>query len=523
MGGKDGSLNVDIKPEQAKALCDEFKSASKKCRTHAVVGKMLGGNCGGAGKDGKDFCDGAPTHLVNLCKAEKLKCKTTSKEEAKQKACWEKKMKELKDMANRGSGSGAKKPQGSGSGSTGGSGSSICSIALNAMRDMMKGIDMKKEITKERLKGLCLGYSSMGQMAAQLANCKNDELKKGLANAKKLCPPKQTGSGSGAKKPMTTKKADASQMCAEALKKLSGFRTIQDVKKVSVFKKAALCSVYSQVSTIKRAALKQMCSKSTELKQALAVADALCGAKKPMATKKPGSTGSGSGYVTRIVQKKRVVATQGISIDLTLPTYYKVKADYEVAFLTASGARKADSTVKYTRVAPKSGGRRLAEGTSVATWVLGFDNDYQATAAQAKVSSAKFTEHVAKAAGVKVEAAKATVKVFEVKVTEKVVGSGSGKGKPGAGSGSGGKGKPGAGSGSGGKGKPGAGGLRIRSPNACIELGSDVKIKRVGDGKLGFDANVHVNGAVDVKKLYIDGMSIEDIVRKLVAEALKNK
>jgi len=78
----------------------------------------------------------------------------------------------------------------------------------------------------------------------------------------------------------------------------------------------------------------------------------------------------------------------------------------------------------------------------------------------------------------------------------------------------------------GGKDKPAAGppgGLRIRSPNACIELGSDVKIKRVGDGKLGLDANVHVNGAVDVKKLYIGGMSIEDIVRKLVAEALKKK
>merc|ERR1711881_835386 len=121
--------------------------------------------------------------------------------------------------------------------------------------------------------------------------------------------------------------------------------------------------------------------------------------------------------------------------------------------------------------------------------------------AAAKVSSAKFTEAVAKASGVKVEAAKATVEVVAVKVTEKVVGSGSGKGKPAAGSGSG-KGKPAAGSGSGGKGKPGAGGLRIRSPNACIEL--------------GFDVNVHVNGAVDVKKLYIGGMSIEDIVRKLV-------
>merc|ERR1712032_348692 len=135
------------------------------------------------------------------------------------------------------------------------------------------------------------------------------------------------------------------------------------------------------------------------------------------------------------------------------------------------------------------------------------DKDDQATTAAAKVSSAKFTEAVAKASGVKVEAAKATVEVVAVKVTEKVVGSGSGKGKPAAGSG----------------GKPGAGGLRIRSPNACIELGSDVKIKRVGDGKLGFDANVHVNGAVDVKKLYIGGMSIEDIVRKLVAEALKKK
>merc|ERR1711934_667070 len=202
-----------------------------------------------------------------------------------------------------------------------------------------------------------------------------------------------------------------------------------------------------------------------------------------------------------------------------LPKYNKEKGSYEGAFLTASGARKADSTVKYTRVAPKSGGRRLAEGTSVANWVLYFDKDDQATTAAAKVSSAKFTEAVAKASGVKVEAAKATVEVVAVKVTEKVVGSGSGKGKPAAGSG-------GKGSGSGGKGyggKPGAGGLRIRSPNACIELGSDVKIKRVGDGKLGFDANVHVNGAVDVKKLYIGGMSIEDIVRKLVAEALKKK
>ena len=47
--------------------------------------------------------------------------------------------------------------------------------------------------------------------------------------------------------------------------------------------------------------------------------------------------------------------------------------------------------------------------------------------------------------------------------TPELVGSGSG-GKPGTG---GGEGKPGTG---GGAGKPGTGGLRIRSPNAAIEV-----------------------------------------------------
>merc|ERR1711934_1228039 len=129
------------------------------------------------------------------------------------------------------------------------------------------------------------------------------------------------------------------------------------------------------------------------------------------------------------------------------------------------------------------------------------------TAALVKVSSTAFSQAVAKHSGVDVKAAKADIKVFEVKVTEKTVKYEVVDAKPASGSG----------------GKAGAGGLRIRSPNACIELGSDVKIKRIGDGKLGLDANVHVNGAVDVEKLYIGGMSIEDIVRKLVAEALKKK
>merc|ERR1711881_406361 len=116
----------------------------------------------------KDFCDHAPTQLVKLCKAEQLKCKTSSKEAAKQKACWDDKMKEL--------------------------------IALS-----------------------------------------------------------KRGSGSGTKKPMTTKKADTSKMCAENLKMLSGFTTVTDVSKVSTFKKHALCLAYSKVPALKRASIKIMC------------------------------------------------------------------------------------------------------------------------------------------------------------------------------------------------------------------------------------------------------------------------
>lgn len=212
-------------------------------------------------------------------------------------------------------------------------------------------------------------------------------------------------------------------------------------------------------------------------------------------------------YVTKLVPKKRVVATQVVSKDFTNPEYKEEKENYENAFLTASGASKADSTVEYTKAAKTENGRRLSEGSSVANWILAFDNDVDPSVAVAKVSSAAFSEYVAKKSGVDVKAAKATVKVIKVEVTEKTVKYEVVDEKPAAGSG----------------GKAGAGGLRIRSPNACIELGSDVKIKRVGEGKLGFDANVHVNGAVDVEKLYIGGMSIEEIVRKLVAEALKKQ
>merc|ERR1711881_116572 len=133
----------------------------------------------------KDFCDHAPAQLVKLCKAEQLKCKTSSKEAAKQKACWDDKMKELIALSKRGSGSGAKKPVATKkpAGST-----DLCSIALNAMRDMMKGVPKNiKEISEARRMALCKSYSAIGNMAAQLAKCTSAELKEGLKNAKLLC------------------------------------------------------------------------------------------------------------------------------------------------------------------------------------------------------------------------------------------------------------------------------------------------------------------------------------------------
>merc|ERR1719331_1775623 len=156
-----------------------------------------------------------------------------------------------------------------------------------------------------------------------------------------------------------------------------------DMKNITPAKTLEICKGYNSMDK----GMLTKC-KSAELKDGLTKAKLLCDGKKVVAK---------TVYVEKIVKKKRVVATQGISKDFTLPKYKAEKENYEGAFLTASGARKADSTVKYTRVAPKSGGRRLAEGTSVANWVLYFDKDDQATTAAAKVSSAKFTEAVAKA------------------------------------------------------------------------------------------------------------------------------
>merc|ERR1712216_744615 len=113
-----------------------------------------------------------------------------------------------------------------------------------------------------------------------------------------------------------------------------------------------------------------MMCKSADLKDAMMKAKTLCAGKKVVAKEV---------IETKIVQKKRVIATQGISKDFTLPKYTKEMKSYQVAFIDASGADEAESTVEYTQVAAKSTGRRrLAEGASVAHWSLGFENDDKA-------------------------------------------------------------------------------------------------------------------------------------------------
>merc|ERR1719362_1752844 len=91
-----------------------------------------------------DFCGQAPSHIAQKCQYEQKKCMTISSDKEKQKACWEGKMKELMAEANRGSGSG--------------SSMDVCAIALNAMRDMMKGVKNLKDITAAKKMDMCKSY-----------------------------------------------------------------------------------------------------------------------------------------------------------------------------------------------------------------------------------------------------------------------------------------------------------------------------------------------------------------------------
>merc|ERR1711988_795757 len=69
--------------------------------------------------------------------------------------------------------------------------------------------------------------------------------------------------------------------------------------------------------------------------------------------------------------------------------------------------------------------------------------------------------------------------------------------------------------------KSGAGGLRIRSSQATIELGGDVKLFRSGANALTIDAGVNVKGSVSAKSVKIGGIPLDDYIRKVVQELLQ--
>merc|ERR1719331_3018424 len=126
-----------------------------------------------------------------------------------------------------------------------------------------------------------------------------------------------------------------------------------DMKNITPAKTLEICKGYNSMDK----GMLTKC-KSSELKDGLTKAKLLCDGKKVVAK---------TVYVEKIVKKKRVLAQQGISKDFTLSKYKAERGNYESAFLKASGADTADSTVDYKQVAAKKNvRRRLAEGTSIA-------------------------------------------------------------------------------------------------------------------------------------------------------------
>merc|ERR1712032_615437 len=91
--------------------------------------------------------------------------------------------------SGKSSGYGSGKSSGYGSGYGSGSGSmDVCSIALKMMRDMMKGITGKKDITLARRVEICKSYNGMDKdMMRKVTMCKSTELQEGLAQTKKIC------------------------------------------------------------------------------------------------------------------------------------------------------------------------------------------------------------------------------------------------------------------------------------------------------------------------------------------------
>merc|ERR1719331_3590014 len=96
------------------------------------------------------------------------------------------------------------------------------------MRDMLKGTKDMKSITPARKMAICKSFNAMSNMMNKVMTCKSAELKAGLMNAKTLCTVKKTGSGSGsgAKKPMTTKKPGSTDSKGCDNKKFKGMKGV---------------------------------------------------------------------------------------------------------------------------------------------------------------------------------------------------------------------------------------------------------------------------------------------------------
>ena len=98
--------------KEAQEKCMGLKEAAKKKTCMDAAIKVLMEKA-----KNLDFCSQAPSHhMAQKCKHEQKKCMASSSDKAKQKACWDAKMKELMAEA-----------EGSGSGSS----TDVCAIALN--------------------------------------------------------------------------------------------------------------------------------------------------------------------------------------------------------------------------------------------------------------------------------------------------------------------------------------------------------------------------------------------------------
>ena len=60
--------------------------------------------------------------------------------------------------------------------------------------------------------------------------------------------------------------------------------------------------------------------------------------------------------------------------------------------------------------------------------------------------------------------------------------------------------------------------------NVCFDqFGSDVKLFRSGANALTVEGDVGISGGLDTKAMEIGGVSLEDIIEKIIGEALKKK